>query len=680
MPSSPSVRPILARLPAALLLLGLWHPDAGAAPETGDLTALPLESLTAMQVSTASRFVQSASEAPSSVRIIRREDIHRHGWRTLAEALGSLPGFQTVSDKAYAFGGARGFLLPGDYNTRFLLLLDGQRINDNVYQQAMLGDEFPLGMDLIERIEYVPGPGSSVYGGNAIFGVINVITRPASTLPPAAFTTLADSRGRAAASLTGARRLASGAGLMAAAELMHDAPRDTRYDDPYRTLLTASGQPTPDGWAEDRDRMTARRLLLRYADGGLTLTARYNDRRVEPSSALYGSLFNDPDQYVRDSGWSLSGRHESAPRPALSLESSLELASSAYHSTSAYLDNAGSRYLNHDRSDGRWLTGEVRLLYTGLDRHKLIGGVAFRHDLESRQRNHDLGLPVNPAVDIRAPGNEAGLYLQDEWLLPDHWRLNAGLRLDHEDGGGDTVASPRLGLIRPDRSGRTWKLLAGRAWRPANAYERHYGNGINYLANPGLAPETIHTLEGVLEQSLDESSRLTASVWHYSLEDLISQETVGAGSLQYRNQSRIRARGLELVWDTARESGLSMNVAFSGSRLRDAGGMRIGYSPSWMLKARAGAPLHDGDLTAAGELACLPRTGYDWQGLAQTLPGHCLVNLSLATAGRSRGSEFRLRLINATGRKIGAPASGEVPAPLIPGTGRTLEAGWRHAF
>jgi outer membrane cobalamin receptor len=62
-------------------------------------------------------------------------------------------------------------------------LLDGQPLNDNLYGQATLGYEFQVDMSMVDRIEYVPGPGSSIYGSNAMFGVVNVITRSAASLP-----------------------------------------------------------------------------------------------------------------------------------------------------------------------------------------------------------------------------------------------------------------------------------------------------------------------------------------------------------------------------------------------------------------------------------------------------------------------------------------------------------------
>jgi iron complex outermembrane receptor protein len=56
-------------------------------------------------------------------------------------------------------------------------MVDGHRINDPVYDAALLGHDFPLDVDLIERVEVIRGPGSALYGNNAFFGIVNVITR-----------------------------------------------------------------------------------------------------------------------------------------------------------------------------------------------------------------------------------------------------------------------------------------------------------------------------------------------------------------------------------------------------------------------------------------------------------------------------------------------------------------------
>ena len=142
-----------------------------------DLSEATLEQLGTMKVYSASKHLQAASDAPSSVTVVTADEIQKYGYRTLADILKTVPGFFVTNDRNYSSVGVRGFARPGDYNTRILLLVDGHRLNDNVYDEAMIGTEFPINIDLIQRVEVIRGPVSSLYGSNALFAVINIITR-----------------------------------------------------------------------------------------------------------------------------------------------------------------------------------------------------------------------------------------------------------------------------------------------------------------------------------------------------------------------------------------------------------------------------------------------------------------------------------------------------------------------
>ncbi len=145
-----------------------------------DLTEMSVEDLLNIKVETvygASRYQQKVTEAPASITIISADEIKKYGYRTLADILRSIRGVYVTNDRNYSYIGVRGVARPGDYNTRVLLLIDGHRINDSIYDLATIGTEFPLDVDLIERVEFVRGPSSSLYGTNAFFGVINIITK-----------------------------------------------------------------------------------------------------------------------------------------------------------------------------------------------------------------------------------------------------------------------------------------------------------------------------------------------------------------------------------------------------------------------------------------------------------------------------------------------------------------------
>jgi outer membrane receptor for ferrienterochelin and colicin len=138
--------------------------SAHAQNATPDLSEATLEQLGNIEVYSASKHQQSAGDAPSSVTVITIEEIQQHGYRTLADILQTVRGFFVTYDRTYTNIGVRGFSRPGDFNTRILLLVDGHRLNNNVYDEAMTGTEFPIDIDLIQRVEIIRGPVSLLYG------------------------------------------------------------------------------------------------------------------------------------------------------------------------------------------------------------------------------------------------------------------------------------------------------------------------------------------------------------------------------------------------------------------------------------------------------------------------------------------------------------------------------------
>ena len=144
---------------------------------------------------------QPVTEAPASVSFITAENIARYGYRTLADILRGVRGMYVSDDRNFSLLGARGFGKPGDYNSRILLLVNGHRVNDNVFGQAEIGAEFGLDPATFERVEIIRGPASSLYGDSAFFAVVNVITRTGAAIDGS----LGHLRGRLARHASGSR-------------------------------------------------------------------------------------------------------------------------------------------------------------------------------------------------------------------------------------------------------------------------------------------------------------------------------------------------------------------------------------------------------------------------------------------------------------------------------------------
>lgn len=667
---------VRAGLAAALLAIVAAVPARG---DAGALTDLGFENLAALQVSSASRFLQTAREAPSAVEVVGREEIRRHGWTSLAQVVGAFTGTYATTDRAYDFVGTRGFLVPGDYNTRFLLLVDGQRANDNVYEQAPFGEEFPLDLSLIERVEYVPGPGSALYGSNAIFGVINVITRRAGEMPPAAVALRGSDDGWAEAVASLARTTQGGAGVVLSATVGRRGGNDQAYGDPQGNLFVAGGGVSPDGVAHDLDRQHRRQFYGRFGDDGLSLAIRHGARVVRPSSALYGTLFDDASLRIEDRLTQVLGRHQGRVSEALEYEVRVEYNEVTYAADYPYDDGLGGRYLNRDETRGRWWGGDLRLLHAGIAGHRIVAGVEAQADVENRQRNFDVGASINAPIDATGKRRRSGLYVLDEWAFAERWRASLGLRHDRFSTVGDRT-SPRLGLIWLASEQTSLKLLAGTAYRVPNAYETDYSNGVNYLGNGALRPETIRTVELVAERRFGGGSSLRASLFDYRLVDLIAQVDAGGGVLQYRNRPSVHATGAELAWRAAWESGARFDASLAVNRARDADGNRPGFSPDWIAKLRGALPLPGDRLLVAADAHATAATRYDYDGLPRRLPARVLVDLSLTTVRSGPGLGGLLRVRNAFDRRYALPASAEVPVPEVPERGRTIEATVRYAF
>jgi iron complex outermembrane receptor protein len=151
---------------------------AGSRPDVpADLTRLTLEELMDIQVTSVSKGEEDFSKAPSAIFVLTQEDLRRSGVNTIPEALRMVPGVQVaqIDSSTWAIT-ARGF------NSRFanklLVLIDGRSVYTHVFA-GVFWDEQDLILEDVERIEVIRGPGGTLWGANAVNGVINIITKKA---------------------------------------------------------------------------------------------------------------------------------------------------------------------------------------------------------------------------------------------------------------------------------------------------------------------------------------------------------------------------------------------------------------------------------------------------------------------------------------------------------------------
>jgi iron complex outermembrane receptor protein len=650
-----------------------------------DLSDLSLEQLLEVKVVSASKFEQRGRDAPSAVQVISHEEIRRHGWRTLTEALNTLPGIYASTDKGYDFQGARGFQITGDYNTRFLLLVDGQRNNDNIYQSAMTGTEGWLDMSAVERIEYIPGPGSALYGSNAMFGVINIITRQGEA-PEMAEVALRLSglygNGVNVVSSQTIKGTEQDTRLFLQYSADNKLGRDLAYSDPLGQLVLASGSVSSDGVARGLDSGHNQHLMARLDRGELSVRLISHERTTHPSSANYYAVFDDPAMTLIDGGTQISASLDHAFNDDSRLYVRLGYSDFLYRGVYPYLDAGIGYYHNLDEVPGRVLDGELRYQWRGQSQHLVIGTELSR-DLLANQKNFN-SVPAAALgvvdVNINSPVTRRALFAQGEWQLDPAWQLSLGLRLDSASGQ-DGTRSPRLGVIWQAAPDWTVKLLAGRAYRSPNAYESQFA-AMNYLSNPNLKAETIRSTEGVLEWRSFESSRWQFSLYQNQLDQLIQQvEIDGTGVFQFQNIGNICIHGAELGLEQTYASGVQWRASLSLSQASSSLGSSVDNSPGWIAKASGSTPLLGAAMVLAGELQWVGPRDYHWNATPYLVPTEVLANLT-ATFPHvlTKGWSGQLRISNLFNRSIAHPASAEILSPLVPQPGRQLNATLSYAF
>ncbi|MDB5772767.1 MAG: TonB-dependent receptor [Burkholderia sp.] len=163
----------------ATMLMMAAIPVQAAIPASRDLAELSLEELANIRVISVSKKSESLADAPASIFVITSDEIRRSGATTLPEALRLAPNLQVarVDARNYAIT-ARGFNSP--FANKLLVLIDGRTVYTPLFS-GVFWDAQDVVLEDIERIEVISGPGATLWGANAVNGVINVITQSAST-------------------------------------------------------------------------------------------------------------------------------------------------------------------------------------------------------------------------------------------------------------------------------------------------------------------------------------------------------------------------------------------------------------------------------------------------------------------------------------------------------------------
>ena len=641
-----------------------------------DITEFSIEQLLDIEVFTSSRFPQKASEAPARVTVIDSEAIRKFGYRTLSDILNSIPGLYTTYDRNYTYLGARGFGIPGDYNTRFLMLLDGKRVNDNIYDSFGIDYDGIVNVDLIERVEFSAGPGSAVYGANAFFGVINVITKNGEEIDGVQVSADYGSENSRRARVTAGNTFDNGIDALISASAYKSDGSDlyfAEFDDPS----------TNNGVAAGLDYHEAQNILLKlkYQDWGLSVA--YNERTKGIPTASYEQEFNTPPSETIDTAALATLTYEPVINKNSQIFSSLLLGQYKYDGDYSY--DYPPLTVNRDESRGGWVNAELRYLTTRFERQKITVGAEYQKNGKQDQANFDVE-PYFSYLDDSRSSKTLGLYIQDEIRFSEQIILNAGVRYDNNsiDAGSNnqtknSIVNPRLALIYSAQPETTLKLIYGTAYRNPNAYELYYGQVLGYLPSTDLKPEEIETYEFNVEHFFNNNFRLATAVFFNDTRNLIGIDSDPAtGDLFFNNLGEVQAMGAEIEAEYVSDRDLRLRTSYSYVNAEDKDtGKEIVNSPNSMVKLNLSAPVFHKKADAGLEFRYMSERATEAGAIAG---GYGITNITLSSKEIYKRLVLSASLYNLFDRQYFDPVSDEHTQDSIEQDGRTFRVKATYTF
>jgi iron complex outermembrane recepter protein len=503
---------------AALCALVLAAPVRAAPAESLDaLLELSIEDLSRLNVTSVSKRPEPLSTAAASLFVIRGADVRALGIRSLPEALRLAPNLQVarVGARGYAVS-ARGFKTT--LSNKLLVLVDGRPIYTPLFS-GVLWDAQDVMLEDLGRIEVISGPGASLWGTNAVNGVINIVTLPS-----------ADTRGALLAGYAGADERGTSARLgvpLGNQGALRVYGRKTSVDSPE----AVAGGLTGDGWSQTQGGF---RADWKLPDSSYRLQGDVHHGVSAPGLAgrINVDAYNVLGEWTRGSTWGGEWRAQ------------------------AYVDVV-------DRADplvffDRLETADVTVQHAGkFGSHHLVWGGGYRHaDDASRPGLFAQLLPANRSL------HWAHVFVQDEVAIDATRALSAGLRLEHNAYTGLEVLPNVRGTWQAREDLLLW-AAASRAVRSPARLDRDFRfpatEPFLIRGGPNFESEISHVAELGLRMMAGDAWSLSATAFHHWHDELRSGEpaTDGGGGSFVVNGIEGRTYGIEAwasyrvteVWD-----------------------------------------------------------------------------------------------------------------------------------
>jgi iron complex outermembrane receptor protein len=426
-------------LPAVLAALASFSTPIAvpAQQQNKDLTSASLEDLMNMQVTSVSKTEQKVSRTAAAIFVITEEDIHRSGATNIPDLLRMVPGVQVAQANGNKWAvSARG--LNDVFSNELLVMIDGRPVYTPTFG-GVFWDVLDFPLDDIQRIEVIRGPGSSVWGSNAVNGVVNIITKTAK-----------DTKGGLFVARGG--NVEGESGVLQYGGAFGDST-DFRVYSKYfnrEQFRDASGPDAADGWHllhggfRTDSRLSPKDNLTVEGD---IYTGREGD--ISPFFATITSPVQSVNNFVNLSGGSIqtTWSHSNSPRSNSILEFS-------------YDQYGRSDTLNEKR---RTFDVNFQSHFVAGDRHDFVWGGGYHISYSQSLGSIALSLLPNHKDFQRFSG-----FVQDEIaLLPELLHLTIGTKLEHSQYTGFTFMPGVRVAFTPSASQTVWAAVSRAARTPS---------------------------------------------------------------------------------------------------------------------------------------------------------------------------------------------------------------------
>ncbi len=541
--------------------------DSEMDSEIDRLAQLSIDELLQIKVSVASRSQQDSEKAPGSVSIFTREELLLMGVTDLNDLLNHIPGLHSTSgvwQGKYGRYSVRGI----SHQSGVLFLVDGERLNSLYSGGTSFANVFPL--ENIARIEILRGPGSAMWGTNALLAVVNIVT--------------VKGRDTVSLGLGDTRRIILGGNqiVQVTPDLVMDLYAAYEDDEGYEfdNVLDRTGNRVS---TQDGVRMLTGALSLRY--GNIEAHVRHATRSDIRGFAPWGThdRWNNMTSSVTTARLSHSREF---------LQGMLEIRSAL--ALRRDLIDGGGRELHPDEDDGlpeplrsmydiemvevrpsvntAWKLLEGNELNVGAEFHYLFVPRTIEYANVDWTTGDHLGDIMERAgdestIDPDAVRTNLGVYLEDSHRFSDWLVMTGGVRLDVANDYSNAI-SPRLAAVFTAPMGGWAKALYGRAFRAPNLREAYVDVPGIIVGNQDLKPESLDTFELSLGGSLknaEDRRWLNASATGFLVQtkDLMALEADDAGTFRFTNFGEERSYGVEVEVQAEPLKKLNMRASYT---------------------------------------------------------------------------------------------------------------------